>query len=207
MEGAYRFLSRTWRIVMDYVDDIGTVATFQGPGEPEGELKALRRKTHQTIKKVTNDIEERFHFNTAISAVMELVNALYQIPRPDRSDGLALSVIRETLEAVILLLAPIVPHIAEELWQAIGHQECLGMAASWPSYDPAVAAEEEITIVVQVNGKVRSRLIVAPDAEDEEIKKKALSDEKTGKFIAGKEILRVVYVPQKLVNIVVQGQP
>jgi leucyl-tRNA synthetase len=207
VEGGYRFLSRTWRIVMDYLDDIGPVAPFHGPGEPEGELKALRRKTHQTIKKVTNDIEERFHFNTAISAVMELVNALYQFPRPDRSDRLALSVIRETLEAVILLLAPIVPHIAEELWQALGYQECLGLAASWPSYDPAVAAAEEITIVIQVNGKVRSRLVVAPDEDGEAIKQKALDDEKAGKFIAGKRMLRVVYVPQKLVNIVVQEQP
>ena len=207
VEGGYRFLSRTWRIVMDYLDDIGPVTTFTGPGELEGELKALRRKTHQTIKKVTNDIEERFHFNTAISAVMELVNALYQIPRPNRSDSLALSVIRETLEAVILLLAPIVPHIAEELWQALGYQECLGLVASWPSYDPAVAAEEEITIVIQVNGKVRSRMSLAPDEDGEEIKKKALTDEKTGKFIAGKNILRVVYVPKKLVNIVVQEQP
>ena len=207
VEGGYRFLSRTWRIVMDYLDDIGPVTTFTGPGELEGELKALRRKTHQTIKKVTNDIEERFHFNTAISAVMELVNALYQIPRPNRSDSLALSVIRETLEAVILLLAPIVPHIAEELWQALGYQECLGLVASWPSYDPAVAAEEEITVVIQVNGKVRSRMSLAPDEDGEEIKKKALTDEKTGKFIAGKNILRVVYVPQKLVNIVVQEQP
>ncbi|MCG6535713.1 MAG: class I tRNA ligase family protein, partial [Syntrophales bacterium LBB04] len=178
---------------------------FTGPGEPEGELKALRRKTHQTIKKVTSDIEERFHFNTAISAVMELVNALYQIPRPERGDQISLAVIRETLETVILLLAPIVPHIAEELWQALGNQECLAIATPWPAFDPAVAAAEEITIVIQVNGKVRSRLLVAPDADGEEIKKKALADEKAGKFITGQKMLRVVYVPQKLVNIVVQG--
>ena len=118
---------------------------------------------------------------------------------------MALAVIRETLEAVTLLLAPIVPHAAEELWQALGHPAGLGVTP-WPSYDTAVAAEEEITIVIQVNGKVRSRLLVAPDEDGEEIKKKALADEKIGKFTAGQKIVRIVYVPQKLVNIVVQGQ-
>ena len=203
VEGAYRFLSRTWRIVMDYSDDIGDVASFAGREELTGELKALRRKTHQTIKKVTGDIEERFHFNTAISAVMELVNALGQFPRPAREDILALSVVRETLESIILLLAPIVPHITEELWGELGHQGNLANAP-WPSYDPVAASEEEITIVIQVNGKVRGRIVVPADEEGERIIRMALSDEKTGKFIEGKKILKEIYVPNKLVNIVIQ---
>ncbi len=202
VEGGYRFLSRTWRIVMDYLEDIRGVEPYAGPAELEGEFKTLRRKTHQTIKKVTGDIEERFHFNTAISAVMELINALYQVPRPGRGDRLALSVIRETLEAAILLLAPIVPHFAEEIWQELGHGQGLAHA-SWPAYDPVVAAEEEITIVIQVNGKVRSRLVVSAEEDHEIIKARAMTDEKAAKFIAGNKVLRVVYVPRKLVNIVV----
>jgi leucyl-tRNA synthetase len=202
VEGAYRFLGRTWRIVRDYLDDIGGVAPFAGREELAGDIKALRRKTHQTIKKVTGDIEERFHFNTAISAVMELVNALYQFPRPDKADILALSVVRETVEAVILLLAPLVPHVTEELWEELGHQGSLANA-SWPAYDPVVAAEEEITIVIQVNGKVRSRIVVPADEDGEKIIAMALGDEKMGKFIEGKKILKKVYVPKRLVNIVV----
>jgi leucyl-tRNA synthetase len=204
VEGAFRFLSRTWRIVMDYLEDIREVRPFTGGEELEGDLKALRRKTHQTIKKVTGDIEERFHFNTAISAVMELVNALYQLPRPGQEDSLSLSVIRETLETAILLLAPIVPHVTEELWGELGHRESLA-DTKWPSYDPVIAAEEEITIVIQVNGKVRNRMVVPADEDGEKIIKMALSDEKTGKFIVGKKILKQVYVPKRLVNIVVQG--
>jgi len=204
VEGGYRFLSRTWRIVMDYLEDIRGVEPFAGTAELEGEIKALRRKTHQTIKKVTNDIEERFHFNTAISAVMELINALYQVPRPGRGDRLSFSVIRETLEAAVLLLAPIVPHFAEEIWQELGHGQNL-VHASWPAYDPVVAAEAEITIVIQVNGKVRSRLVVSAEEDHEIIKERAMEDEKAAKFIAGSKVLRVVYVPRKLVNIVVSG--
>jgi len=203
VEGAYRFLSRTWRIAMDYLADIREVRPFAGGAELEGELKALRRKTHQTIKKVTNDIEERYHFNTAISAVMELVNALYQFPRPGSEDRLALAVIRETLETVVLLLAPFVPHIAEELSQEFGHRETL-VHAAWPDYDRKAAEEEEITIVVQVNGKVRSRLVLSAEAGEEEVKEMALADEKAQKFMVGKKLQRIVYVPRKLVNIVVQ---
>ena len=152
---------------------------------------------------MTGDIEERFHFNTSISAVMELVNALCQFPRPAREDVLALSVVRETLENIILLLAPIVPHITEELWGELGHHGSLANAP-WPSYDPVAASEEEITIVIQVNGKVRGRIVVPADEEGERIIRMALSDEKTGKFIEGKKILKEIYVPNKLVNIVIQ---
>jgi leucyl-tRNA synthetase len=202
VEGAFRFLSRTWRIIMDYLDDITGVEPFTGSQDIEGGIKALRRKTHQTIKKVTTDIEDRFHFNTAISAVMELVNALYQINRPSGEDKLALSVIRETMESVVLLLAPIVPHIAEELWMHLGYEQ--GIAdISWPAFDSVAAAEEKITIVIQVNGKVRSRISVPADEEGENIKQAALSDEKAIKFMEGKKAAKVVYVPKKLVNIVV----
>jgi leucyl-tRNA synthetase len=204
VDGSFRFLSRTWRIVIDYLDLIRGVPSFAG-GEPlEGDLKALRRKTHQTIRKVTADIEERFHFNTAISAVMELVNSLYQLPRPAADDRLALSVIRETVEAVIRLLAPLVPHITEELWSLLGRSESLADVA-WPSFDKTVASEEEITIVIQVNGKVRSRIIVPADEDGERIQALALADEKIARQIAGKRLVKQVYVPGRLVNIVVDG--
>jgi leucyl-tRNA synthetase len=204
VDGSFRFLNRTWRIILDYLEEIREEAPFGG-GEPlQGDLKTLRRKVHQTIRKVTYDIEDRFHFNTAISAVMELVNALYQFPRPAADDRLALSVVREAAEAVILLLAPIVPHITEELWALLGRKECLADVA-WPVFDAAVASEEEITIVIQVNGKVRSRITVPADEEGERIKAMARTDEKIASQIAGKKVLKEIYVSKKLVNIVVQG--
>lgn len=204
IEGSFRFLNRAWRIIIDYLDDIGDVTSFDGDEALEGELKNLRRKTHQTIRKVTRDIEDRFHFNTAISAVMELVNALYLIERPAaKKDTTALSVIREAIETIIILLAPIVPHITEELWTALGYESNLA-DIPWPVYDHEVAAEEEITIVIQINGKVRSRMVVPADEDGEKIKSLALSDEKIIGFISGKKVLREIYVPKKLVNIVVQ---
>ena len=202
VEGAFRFLGRTWRIIMDYLDDLEGIEPFHGEEELDEDLKVLRRKTHQTIKKVTLDIEERFHFNTAISAVMELVNSLYQINRPSRGNKTALSVIRETVKTIVLLLAPIVPHITEELGLRLGYGH--GLAdAPWPSYDPLVAAEKEITIVIQVNGKVRSRITVPADEDGENIKTMALADEKARKFIGDGKVAKVVYVPKRLINIVV----
>ena len=201
VDGSFRFLGRVWRIVVDYLDDIQGVVPFDGREELDGDLKRLRKKTHQTIKKVTTDIEDRFHFNTAISAVMELVNTLYQIGRPEKDDRKALSVVRETLEDIIILLSPIVPHMTEELWNMIGGKGKLSETA-WPSFEEAVVLEEEITIVIQVNGKVRSRIQVAADESDEAIKELALSDEKIRQFLSDKKVIKEIYVPKKLVNIV-----
>ena len=203
VEGSFRFLGRLWRIVMEYLDGIVNVMAFDGKTALEGDLKQLRRKTHQTIRKVTSDIEDRFHFNTAISAVMELLNALYQVNRPSSEDKETFSVIRETIETIILLMAPIVPHITEELWMLLGHKENLA-DMPWPSFDAEVASEEEITIVIQVNGKVRSRINVAADEDGETIKALALADEKIGRFIKGKRVVKEVYVPKKLVSLVVE---
>jgi len=202
VDGSFRFLGRIWRIVMDYLEEIRDVEPFAGRETLEGDLKALRRKTHQTIRKVTADIEERFHFNTAISAVMELVNALYQLPHPKADDRFGFSVVREAVETIIRLLAPLVPHITEELWMLLGLKESLADAA-WPAFDHAVASEEEITIVIQINGKVRSRLTLPADEEGENIKTLALAEERIASLTAGKTIVKVVYVPKKLVNIVI----
>jgi len=203
VEGSYRFLNRTWRIVTDYLDEIRDVAPFDGNSVLDGDLKNLRRKTHQTIRKVTKDIDDRFHFNTAISAVMELVNALYQVPRPAKGDLTALAVIRETVDSLLLLLAPTVPHFSEELWEMMGNKVNIA-DSSWPGYDPTVATEEEITIVIQINGKVRGRISVPIDEEEESIKSLARADEKIVKMIAGKTVLKEIYVPRKLLNIVVR---
>ena len=152
---------------------------------------------------MTNDIEERFNFNTAISAVMELVNTLYQVKRPDKSNAKALSVIREAIESIIVLLVPIVPHVTEELWEMLGQSENLS-DVSWPTCDESVAAEEKITIVIQINGKLRSRIVVSADESAERIKELALSDERISKLVTGKELVKEIYVPKKLVNIVVK---
>ncbi|HOJ51599.1 MAG TPA: leucine--tRNA ligase [Syntrophales bacterium] len=203
VEGAFRFLNRTWRIFVEYLDAVRDVPPYAGEGEINEDLRALRKKTHQTIMKVTRDIEDRFHFNTAISAIMELVNTLYLTPRPAEEDKIALSVVRETLEAILLLLGPIVPHFASELWSLMGHKDLI-VDAPWPQYDKNVASEEQITIVVQVNGKLRSRITVMADEEEEAIKAMAREDEKVKKIIAGREIVKEVYVPKKLVNLVVK---
>jgi leucyl-tRNA synthetase len=202
VEGSFRFLSRTWRIFMDYIDDIKDVQPLTGKEDLKDEWKNLRRKTHQTIRKVTIDIEDRFHFNTAISAVMELINTLYQVQRPAASDKIALAAIREALETAIILLAPIVPHMTEELWEILGQRKPLS-EVGWPEFDKSIASEEEITIVIQINGKLRSRMTVAIDEDAESIKAAALADERIVSMLKGANILKVIYVPQKLVNIVV----
>ncbi|MCX5852011.1 MAG: leucine--tRNA ligase [Deltaproteobacteria bacterium] len=204
VDGSFRFLGRVWRIVMDYLDDVASVPPFDGGmDELNEDLKKLYRKVHQTIRKVTIDIEDRFHFNTAISAVMELVNLLYQTPHPDGNDKKALSVIRTTVETILILLAPIVPHITEELWELSGGRGTLS-DVTWPSYDASIAAEEVITIVIQVNGKVRSKIEVGADETDEVIKERVRADDRIRQFIGDRTILKEVYVPKKLVNLVIK---
>lgn len=202
VEGSFRFLNRLWRIFIEYLEDIKKIKAPDADLALEGEWKNLRRKTHQTIRKVTIDIEDRFHFNTAISAVMELVNAVYLVLRPAKDNEKELSVIREALEAAVVLLAPIVPHIAEELWHMLGHKTAV-CDASWPKYEEAIASEEEITVVIQINGKLRSRMTVPVGENAEKIKADALADVKIKALLKDVSVKKVIYVPNKLVNIVV----
>jgi len=160
----------------------------------------MRQKVHKTIKKVTEDIE-RFHFNTAIAAVMELVNHIYQTKDGIETTPQAEAVWRETIESLILLLSPFVPHVAEELWETLGKKESV-VTVPWPEYDQEAIAEEEIVIVVQVNGKLRDRLLVPVSSEEEAIKEMALTSLKVRRHIDGKEVKKTIFVPQKLVNIV-----
>ena len=202
VEGGYRFLNRVWRLALNWMDSIKDTASFNGsPGELDGSIRELYKKTHHTIKRVTNDIEERFHFNTAISAVMELVNTMYGIDPKDKAHDRA-GVMRFAMESVILLLSPIVPHFAEELWRALGHESSV-LPASWPSYREDVLLKDDFLIVVQVNGKLRSKFNVNANADDNTIKEMALSDERVKKFINDKPVKKVIVVKKKLVNIVV----
>jgi len=203
VDGSFRFLSRTWRIILDYLEEIGEVAPFAG-GEPlEGDLKALRRKTHQTIRKVTDDIEKRFRFNTAIAAMMELVNDLYRVRETAATPG-EFAVVKEAVESLLVMLSPFVPHIAQELWETLGHAPSL-QTVPWPSYDPALCVDEAVTVVVQVNGKVRGRLSLPADASPEQRREAALACPEAQGYLAGKEIVKVVVPPNgTLVSIVVK---
>jgi leucyl-tRNA synthetase len=220
IEGIQRFLGRVYRFVVKHSHSVETqlaassgnatqVAassretdhTLQATALPP-EARAIQRKLHQTIKRVTDDFQGRWHFNTSIAAVMELVNELYSID--DRVAGALLSagVLAKIQRNVVLLLAPFAPYLAHELWEMLGETSSL-LKAPWPKYDPDLAKEEEIEIPVQVNGKLRAIIVVAPATSEEEIKQKALADEKVQAHTAGKQIVKVIFTG-KLVSIVVR---
>jgi len=205
VEGSYRFLNRIWRLVAGYIDKVDEVAPYNGDlNDLNGWSKKIHQKTHATIKRVSHDIEERFHFNTAISAVMELVNAMYaiEIKADQKLSAVECGVIRFALEAITLLLAPIVPHITEEIWASLGHTKSV-LETSWPVYREDVLVKDEVLIVVQVNGKLRSRFSVPVDMDKAALEAKALADERVKAFTDGKKVRKVIVVPKKLVNIVV----
>jgi leucyl-tRNA synthetase len=196
--GARRFLDRVWRQVADRLDRVASVAPYAGNGaDLDPAVKALWRKTHQTIRKVTEDIEHSWQFNTAIAAVMELSNALGEAPRTAETAP----VLRLVLESVVRLLSPMVPHFAEELWAALGHEPSI-LAAGWPAFSEAACAEDVLTVPVQVNGKVRGHVQVPAGAGEEEVKAAALADEKVRQHIGAATIRKVVYVPGRMLNIV-----
>jgi leucyl-tRNA synthetase len=202
VEGAYRFLSRLWRLVADLADRLEGVQPLNGGKPPSGDSRTLHRKTHQTIKRVTHDIETRFHFNTAISAVMELVNTIQAMKDSALHDHTGLSVLRSALEGAVVLLAPIVPHFADELWEALGHSGSV-LEIPWPAYREDAIEEDQRLIVVQINGKVRSRFHIAADADEERIKEVALADERILARVASRPVKKLIVVQKKLVNIVV----
>ncbi len=197
VEGAHRFLRRLWKAVHDHVE-AGIVPAWSG-GEPGGAARDLRRQLHQTIAKVTDDIERRKQFNTAIAAIMELMNALARLDdrQPDTR-----AVRQEALEAVVLMLAPIVPHICRSLIKALKPGACL-MGSSWPAVDEAALSRDEIELVLQVNGKLRGSLRVPADAGRDSIERAALASPEAQRFMAGQPARKVVVVPGRLVNIVV----
>ncbi len=197
VEGAYRFLHRIWTLVSRHLSAIRNAK----PAGPEAKGDNLYRKTHITIKKVTDDIEREFHFNTAVAALMEMVNEMYDYT----ANGVAedkLPVLRAAFETLTLLISPLAPHVAEELWEALGHAPSIANAP-WPQYDPEAIVTSEVTVVVQVNGKVRSKLTLPAGSPDAVIEAAALADPKVKEYTNGKPPKKVIVVQGKLVNIVV----
>ena len=197
VEGCYRFINRVWRFVYDYVQSRG------GENAEVGELsrkdKDMRRLVHTTIKRVTDDAGTRFNFNTAISAIMELVNGLYQYREVA---GYNKAVMAEAVDTLVLLLAPFIPHVTEELWQDLGHGESVHKQ-KWPVVDEAALVADEVTVIVQVNGKVRDKILMPVNLDKAETEKMVLAQPKIAEILAGKEVKKVVVVPNKLVNVVV----
>jgi leucyl-tRNA synthetase len=204
VEGGYRFLTRLWRFVCQHRDSWAALNGAADGAESTAELRDLRRAIHRTIKKVSDDIDGRFHFNTAIAAIMELFNALSAAAQNQSPMTPGATLIKQGVETLILLLAPFVPHVASELWEQLGHREPLDQA-EWPAYSEQALEQEELLVIVQVNGKVRGKITVPADMTQERIEKDALSDPKVTGFLGGKKVSRVVYVPRRLVNIVVEG--
>jgi leucyl-tRNA synthetase len=194
-EGAYRFLGRVYRFVTRNIDR----AKSHGGAPPNDSDRRVLRKLHQTIKKVTEDFETRWHFNTSIAAIMELVNELYAYEA-----GLSSPVIAECIEKLTLLLGPFAPYLAQEMWEELGRSGPV-FRQPWPSYDADLAREEGAEIVLQVNGKVRSRITVPFGTPRQELERMALHDDKIQSFLKNKQIAKVISVPDKLVNIVIKG--
>jgi len=198
VEGAYRFLGRVYRLVAQRQEAIRAAGENWDDSDA---VRGIRRVTHSTLRKVTSDIEDRFHFNTAISAVMEMVNFLYQVEGEAWSAPGTGPALREAVRILILMLSPLAPHVSEELWEMTGN-EGLACAQRWPETDREAARVEEILVVVQVNGKLRSRITVETGTGEEEIRKLAMADTKVQEFTRGKPIRKMIYVPGKLLNIV-----
>jgi leucyl-tRNA synthetase len=201
LEGSFRFLSRVWRAADQWRADAVAAAGAIDQAALTGAERALRRKTHDTIRRVTQDIDVRQQMNTAVSAMMELVNELYAFTEKGERSAQAPHVAREAIEALIVMLSPFAPHTMEELWEMYGHRDGL-ITAAWPSFDAEVAKAEELEIPVQVNGKLRGVVRVPPAIADAELEKIALADPNVQTHIAGKAVKKVVIVKGRLVSIV-----
>ncbi|HHU32730.1 MAG: leucine--tRNA ligase [Zhaonellaceae bacterium] len=201
VEGCYRFLNRVWRLVEGFYAKVKDLESNNQALSKED--KELRRIIHSTIKKVTEDIEQRFNFNTAISAIMELVNGLYHYKDNVSENEQNLALVKFGLKNLVLLLAPFAPHISEELWANLGGNQSVHLQ-NWPEYDPASLEMDEITLVVQVNGKLRDKISVPKGISREDLEAKVLAEPKISKHLAGKEVVKVIIVPEKLVNLVVK---
>lgn len=230
LEGSARFLARVWRLVDHWCDQIGaaSVPALSGLELSDAEQE-VRRVTHDTIRRVTNDLDPKAHLNTPVSTLMEMVNALYAFSDEQTQAGVpgrrqkadqeappaerpqTLAVLREALDALVLLLSPYAPHLGEELWEMLGHQGGLS-AANWPAYDPVLARSSEIVVPVQVNGKLRARLTVAPDIAEADLRERALAEAGVRTHTAGKTVRNVIVARGKtadtankwLINVVVK---
>jgi leucyl-tRNA synthetase len=204
IEGASRFLHRVFRFVDQHAAvwrGVHVPADFAHiiPKSPKEEI--LLRKAHQTLERVTRDFESRWHFNSAIALIMELVNTLHE--QEPLAEGARPEVAKHTVEMLVLMLTPFVPHLSEELWQMLGHSNGIGRQR-WPSVRGDLIHADEYDLVIQVNGKLRGKLVVSDGLSDDEVKARALADMHVAPFLSGKRVVRTVVVPKKLVNIVVQ---
>ena len=217
LEGSFRFLVRVWRLVDHWCETIrGEGIPACGDDRTEAERK-LRRKTHDTIRRLTVDIEERMHLNTAVSSLMELVNEIYAFSEgtahgaPSRNEPPAgrverpqtIAALKEAIDALVVMISPFAPHMAEELWQMLGHADGL-TKATWPAFDAAIAKADEVVVPVQVNGKVRGRVTAPTDAAEEQLRELALADPAVQHHTAGKTIVKVVVAKGPLVSVVVK---
>ncbi|RUO24261.1 leucine--tRNA ligase [Aliidiomarina maris] len=196
VEGAHRFIRRVWKQVYEF-QQAPTVTSERG--ELNREQKALRRDIHRTIAKVSDDMGRRQNFNTAIAAVMELMNALQKAPLDDANDH---ALMQEALDAIVVMLSPITPHVCDRLWAALGHDSDINFEA-WPQVDESALVEDEKLVVVQVNGKVRTKITVPADADQAQVEQTALAEENVQRFTEGKTVRKIIYVPGKIFNIVV----
>ncbi len=220
LEGAFRFLARAWRIVQVWRHAVAAARPVVASAGLIDADRALRRKTHDTIRRVTQDLDPRVHLNTVVSALMELVNELYLFSElhtkggaaTRRPDGAAagdgeragtLAVLKEAIEALVLMLSPFTPHMAEELWEQLGHEGGIAFAP-WPAFDPAVAKADVLVVPVQVNGKLRGRVTVPADCQDDDLRVVALADPAVAAHLAGKTVLKVIVAQGKLVSVVVR---
>jgi leucyl-tRNA synthetase len=199
MEGAWRFLMRVWRVVVE-IQDSGSRMQDKKPVSciVDHESKVLK-KMHQTIKKVTEDMEGGFKFNTAISSIMELVNEIYRVNSEQFTVN---SEIKEVVKTVVILLAPFTPHICEEMWQMLGHKGLISKT-NWPLYNEDFAKEKTVTLVVQINSKIRSRIEVPVDFPETKIRELVLDDTKIKEQLKDSPVKKFILVPNKLINIIV----
>jgi leucyl-tRNA synthetase len=205
IEGIQRFLGRVYRFVMRNARPDAPEWRQSVPKQLSPEARQIQRKLHQTIKRVTDDFKGRWHFNTCIAAIMELLNELYAAEEGSNQaeTAIPLALLAEVQRSLVLLLAPFAPYLAHELWETLGERSNL-LRAPWPKYEPELAKEEEIEIPVQVNGKLRGRVLVPAEAEQFLVEERAFADEKIKAAIAGKQIVKKIFVPGKLLNIVVR---
>ncbi|HLY99950.1 MAG TPA: class I tRNA ligase family protein, partial [Candidatus Angelobacter sp.] len=208
VEGVHRFLGRAYRFVMRNAGSSGKSKPGNGSGlapAPELSPKArqIERKLHQTIKRITQDFQGRWHFNTSVAAIMEFVNQLYAAEDEIGSGKFPPAFLADVQHRLVLLLAPFAPYLAAELWEVLGEKENL-LRYPWPAYDPALAKEDEITYAVQVNGKLRSHLVFPADSPEEVVRERVLADEKVKAAAEGKQIAKVIVIAGKLVNVVIK---
>jgi leucyl-tRNA synthetase len=204
IEGAVRFLRRVYTTVWRWHEHLSNSNASAANDDSSATARALRRKTHQTIAKVTSDFEA-LHLNTIVAALMELFNELSAFEaEPGTASESDVFAVREALEALVLMLAPFAPHASEEMWENLGHQKGLLSSARWPQADSELAKRDELEIPIQVNGKLRSRVLALPEVTEDELRAAALNDEKIRSLVEGHEVVKVIVVPQRLVNIVIR---